>query len=55
MFITKSLLLPKKFIITRSLLQKARAKEKNLSEIYKKRGKNQGRNSTTKWILPSGT
>ena len=28
MFITKSLLLPKKFIITRSLLQKARAKEK---------------------------
>ena len=32
MFITKSSLLLKKFIITRSLLQKAGAKEKNLQQ-----------------------
>ena len=61
MFITKSLLLPKKFIITKKVyyykkfITKSKGERKNLSEIYKKRGKNQGRNSTTKWILPSGT
>ena len=39
MFITKSLLLPKKFIIRRSLLQKARAKEKPKRNLQKARKK----------------
>ena len=39
MFITKSLLLPKTFIIRRSLLQKARAKEKPKRNLQKARKK----------------
>ena len=42
MFITKSLLLPKKFIITRNLLQKARAKEKTWAKFTNSKEKGKG-------------